>query len=605
MEPVVTVEIEFTPGVWTDVSAYLRAGEVKRGKAKATTKSSPGQAIFTMSNEGRMFDPEYSGNISPGNLGVNIGIRAEATYNSLPYWLFTGQIDRIIQRYLGPNNAIATLTCIDGLAALARDGLGSAYEVEAKRTFPRAWFRFAEQAGPTANNRIGGRYGAYVGAPGFGEPGDFGDDAAVKFGTPNDYVLFPPGIMPETVNWTIALVVTTPVWPVGSEILVLLFDTEYPYGLTVWVDSAGMVNARHTLRNGTFAYAKTFITIGTGPVSVEIRSTTVGPPYLKILYGGFDVTDAGSATGAGSNIIDPSYYVMGATSRVLIVDELLTWDRAVSDSELLDLDYGASGWLLDNVKDRINRVLDAAGWDAAAREVSLNGDYSLRGTSLGGSALEHVEAIAATAEARAPFVKRDGTFKQFDRDDHLEAPYTVAQATLGDGPGEIPYVGLGDYALDLDTVENVVHRRWWTVFKEAAFLIEASNVPAGQSRRAGAEIESLYSSPDSEYSLAMFRIAKRGTPTPYIEGLKVLPRDDPDVMFPVVLGLELGDRIAWKRRPQGIGPAIERDAIVEGVNHSLGPLKWETTFLVDSSDATKFFLFDITEWDSPDWRFKV
>jgi hypothetical protein len=48
-------------------------------------------------------------------------------------------------------------------------------------------------------------------------------------------------------------------------------------------------------------------------------------------------------------------------------------------------------------------------------------------------------------------------------------------------------------------------------------------------------------------------------------------------MFPDILGLELGDRVTWKRKPQNTGSVITLPMRVEAVAHQLAGLTWQAS----------------------------
>ncbi|MGI8425552.1 MAG: hypothetical protein ACR2M4_02945 [Actinomycetota bacterium] len=614
-DPTVALEVEFAAGVWTDIGEHLRSGNTKRGKSKAVGKVPPGSATFVMKNDGRIFDPEYAANISPGNLIPDKNIRAKATYNGITYPIFTGQIDRIIQQYDGPNSAVAVFECSDGLARLAADELGSAWEVQIAATapFPRAWYRLGEPAGPYAVDRIAGRTGVYVGTPEFSTPSLVGDDdGSFKVISAGDYLSIPAGAFPTAVPWTVSFYAMIDVFPpVGSPTILLLDGNNYPNGLMVWVDSNGEVHARVGL-NGVYTYCKsTYLSGGTlfpgSPAMISIQAVATGPPYLRLrMFGGYDTTEVATATGTGG-ALPVGVYAVGYNSvlRILTMDELIIFDGTPSNYALSRLAIAAGGWSGDLANTRITTVLDAAGW-TAPREITTEWDTSLKTTELKESAASHLEKIVATAEGRM-WITRDGTLKVISRGEFQSAPYTTSQGTFGDGAGELPYIEMGDYALDMMNVENVVRRSWThpSTGRESIYEATDSSLAAGTKSRPGELIESEYAWPYYEYDLAALRVAKLSRPLPYVESLRISPRKFPNDLFPQVLGRELSDRLTWIRRPQNVGAAISREVILEGVAHSFSPKRWDTTFYIDATDAFKYFHFDDTLWDAPDWRFSA
>jgi len=617
-EPVVKLEIEFTTGVWTDVSSLLRNGYTKRGKSKSIDSPQPGFATFTMSNQSRLFDPDYAASISPGNILPDKKIRSEVTYNTVTYPLFTGQIDRIIQRYNGPNDSVAVLECSDGIAQLANTVLGSAWELEMGFQNPRAWYRLGETVGPNANERIAGNYGVYKGSPDFGTPGfAFDDDSLLSFVTSNDHLVLPEGAFRTDAigPWQLSFLLNFPTGLLtGSQIAFLMRDILLPYGLSIWIDSSGFLNVRtwtpgetvptYIRSGGPFGNVTSFPGSEDEGKLINIQFNTTSP-YIRIFqFGNFSIEDVATQIGTGSKLT-PSLTIVGANAYQWRIDEIATYNYFISSLDMGFMRNATAGYSVDDVFTRITRILDAVGWDPLKRDITTDWGMFLRATKLKETPIAHLARLAATAEHRTPFVERDGTLRIISRQEHASPPYTVSQATFGDGIGELPYVEMGDFTLDTETVENIVRRKWIDA-EGREFIIAAEDAPsiaAGRRVRVGPEITSEWLTPDFEFNLAALRVAKLARLTPVVESLKILPRINPNSLFPQILGRELGDRVTWKRRPQDIGAPIERDVIIEGISHEFGPLTWETLFLIDPTDAFNYFHFDETQWDDDDWRF--
>lgn len=602
-DPVPIVEVEFTPGVWTPISAHLRSGNTKRGRSKAIEKIAPGRMTLVLSNQGRLFDPEYAANISPGNLVEDKKIRLKATYNAITYDIFTGYIDRIVQRYNAPNDAVAIIECSDGLARLAQDELPSAYSAIMRNYSPRVWYRLGEKEGPSAWDWSGNSYNAtYGGAPVFGEDGfvDRDDDTAVKF--PGNYLgwlYIPPGALPPALPWTIGFTFLVPALPPPGGKSFILWELSYPQGLAVWLDDAGRINVE-VRRGGTYTYVRTSAAWGAfvgNPYTIHIRASAGVP--LRIQHHFNLISDVATAVGTGGVLASWYGAVLGHSLTDVTFDEFQAYDSLLPDADIQEQAFAAQAWANDSAYNRIARLLDLVKWPAADRYNLEPEGPLLRGTDLNMSVLSHLEQIVTSAEARM-FVRTDGKLWIMGKQEHAQV-HKLSQGTFGDGPGELGYVEMGDYAIDANTIENIIRRRWKSNYDDRESVIEVS-APANR-QRIGAEIESQFLSPEAEYDLATYRLAHTSVPTPYVEGLKIPPRKDPNTLFPQVLGRELGDRVTWKRRPQGIGNPISREVIIEGISHSFAPKRWDTDFFIDATDAQRYFLFDYTLWDSGDWRF--
>jgi hypothetical protein len=91
---------------------------------------------------------------------------------------------------------------------------------------------------------------------------------------------------------------------------------------------------------------------------------------------------------------------------------------------------------------------------------------------------------------------------------------------------------------------------------------------------------------------AAFILHQSKEPELRFSSLSLLPHDDPDALFPQVLGRDFGDRVRLTRRPPG-GGTVTRDAFVVGVNHEVsGPNQWRTTWALQSATRWAFVTLD-------------
>jgi hypothetical protein len=166
-----------------------------------------------------------------------------------------------------------------------------------------------------------------------------------------------------------------------------------------------------------------------------------------------------------------------------------------------------------------------------------------------------------------------------DRHRRLKGSYLTSKATFGDAPGELRYAGIGgDY--DLAQVRNRV-----------------SLTPTGKSKQTAEDSTSIADygvrSLDEEVKLtseaealdqANYLVATYKQPQIRFDEIRVLGDSDPTNLWPAILGLELGDRVTVRRRPQGVGSAISVDQHVEGISHRIQPGSWDTTLRVSPAN---------------------
>ena len=72
-------------------------------------------------------------------------------------------------------------------------------------------------------------------------------------------------------------------------------------------------------------------------------------------------------------------------------------------------------------------------------------------------------------------------------------------------------------------------------------------------------------------ALANYRLRSWKDPSTRVAGLTVQPRAKPATAYPVLLGLELGDRITVERTPGNpvVGSQIVKELMVQGLSHSI------------------------------------
>lgn len=598
------IEIETTPGVWTEYTDYLRSAKTKRGRRRSIDRASAGTMIVSLANEDRRFDPENVGTlIYPGQR-----IRLTADYDFINYPVWQGTIDRIVQSYDPPRKSTAILQCSDALAVLERTRMISTFEAAMKSIVKRVWYRFGEGDGATlATDRSGNdRHGVYGGTPTLEAPPlmFITDDTAVEFstGASGDYVLMLPGIFPTAAPYSLNFLLNMPL-PVAA-FTPILYSTRYPDGLTVYMDNLGRINVQQVVAGVIVAYSRTSVAFSSNTYQISIQFVT--GQRIKIYdQAGTDWSDAGSAVGTALAISATDYHVFGYTTGATF-DEFFVVDYAFTPAEMASINFGASGWFPDSNTSRIDRVLDSVGWPSADAVFMMDDDSSslIPGDLAGVSALGHIQEVVDTVEGHI-FVQADGKLRILGRAVRDSLAYAASLATFGDVPGELRYVGMDGYTLDTELVTNIVRREGYnttTTASDAASIARygpRDNTPV-------ALVRSLFLEPlPLDYDLAKYRLAHFKDAIPMVDDLVISPRGDPGNLWPEVLQREISERITLRRRPQNVGTTIEKEMIIEGVDHEIGPKKWLTTLHIDAINATRFFLFDYTLWDAPDWRFSA
>ncbi len=158
-------------------------------------------------------------------------------------------------------------------------------------------------------------------------------------------------------------------------------------------------------------------------------------------------------------------------------------------------------------------------------------------------------------------------------------------ATFGERAdlGELPY--LRDVATDADDTFLVDEVR---LSRPDGTTVVRSDTASGR-RYFHATFErtlNLFSNVELE-SAADYYAALYAAPRTRMARLTIRPSTNP-ALWPVALGLGIGQRVQATRRPFG-APARTYDLLVEGVRHQVGPDEWLTTLTFSPADAQTYW----------------
>lgn len=235
---------------------------------------------------------------------------------------------------------------------------------------------------------------------------------------------------------------------------------------------------------------------------------------------------------------------------------------------------------------RINRILDNAGWAAAARDIDT-GLTTVQSTDLANNAWTE---ILLTADTEIGEVYFDATNRVVFRNRHAilnDTRSATSQAVFGCDPGELSYDTV-DVANDDTQVRNII--RISRVGGTVQAVQDAGSIAEYQRKTWGRS--DLIMQTDTEaadyaaYVLSFSKAAKLR-----FDQIRITPTTDPDNLWPQVLGRELGDRITVKFTPPGGGTIIQRDAFIRGIRHDVAaPGRWVTVWALQDADTHLAFL---------------
>lgn len=603
--PTITVEVAFTtdPGAtptWTDISAYQEEFVVHRGRADDQSAFGPGQLQLTLANEDRRFDPAYTSSPYSPNVVPMRRIRIRATYNSITYDIFNGYVTNWRQVYNPPQMARCVVEATDAFKVLGNIELAvSVYATEILVDAPQAWYRLDEPAGATtAREAVAARHApAYGTGVTFGAAGLVTRDpgaAMTTLGgadTPHGIAL-PAGASPTgTGDFTIEFLLSTTMIPTNSIIILEVTGGAsadyFNIGLTAnFIGNSG-VQVQHGLTVNGPGVSPSVNDGNPHQITVKRASGTV------TLY--IDGAVAGSTFAAGESLGpfvsfgSPAVNANNAFTGTL--DELAFYSTALSAARIAahwDARKSGGQWAGDTSGARINRILDAAGWPTADRNIDA-GQAVLQSADLLPVTLANLQRIEQT-EQGALFVTAAGLVRFIARNNLLTAPYTTSQGTFGDSGSELEYGEL-TYTYDDNLIFNEVHvsRSGGTVA-----IVKDATSQTKYLRRTKTLDGLLHQSDLTSVDLANWVLAHYKDPSLRITGMRLEPaRANEATHFPHVLGRELMDRVTVLRRPQNLGAAISQDTLIEGITHTVSAVDWVTQWNLSPAEAQGYWILGV------------
>jgi hypothetical protein len=133
-----TIELGFGSGPlasspsWTDISAYGRQIEIRRGRSSIDQTFPAGTATVVLDNRDGRFDPNNSSSPYSPNVEIGVPVRITATYSATPYVQFYGHVGSWPLSYPeAGKDAVVALECIENLGLLSQyDLVDDTYSAE-------------------------------------------------------------------------------------------------------------------------------------------------------------------------------------------------------------------------------------------------------------------------------------------------------------------------------------------------------------------------------------------------------------------------------------------------------------------------------------------
>lgn len=287
------------------------------------------------------------------------------------------------------------------------------------------------------------------------------------------------------------------------------------------------------------------------------------------------------------------------------LDELVVLDGyALSAAEVADLySSGVAVPILPGISggsgQRMAEVLDAIGWPSADSDIDA-GKTAVQQNYVAGGLNGYMQRLDVTEGGRL-FVDGSGVLTFQDRHRVLQAPYTVSQATFGEGPGEIGYHPPFNHGEDDADIFNDIP------VGNVGGTVQVARDAASKARYGWKTLTGLTDllgvSDEEARDRANRDLAIYKDPVTRIRQLVVKPQhEDPAVVWPALLGLGQNSRVTVKATPPGAA-LITQESHVERMEETVTAKDWQVTLGLSAAQTQEYAIWDTSTWGGARWSY--
>jgi len=549
--------------VWKDISEWVHRVATVRGVDRVTSpilRYEAGTAGVDLNNSDRRFDPtNLSGPyVSAGVTQVTPmrAIRIRARWKGATYALFRGFADEWKIDYAGADYSRCRLLCTDGVKVLSRfnriavSGVGAGENTGIRVTrilnsasWPTTARVIATGNTTVQNTTLEGSAWAELQLVAETEIGEVYVDGAGRVVFRNRQSSM-ENLRSMSAN---ALFGGNPVEGVQATIN-LAHNPSVETNLDGWV---GLGSVPPTLTQSAaqaqFGTKSVLATWGTGGVLPAVRaaiSAPAGPGAAKLAVG-------------RAHTVSVYVYVPSGSPDVIIT---------IGGQGL----FGSSTSLKDQWVRLAFTGPVASPWDVQIWPLTS----PTAGQTLHLDGLQIEEAGAATA-----YCDGDQTFCEWDGTAHASTSRRLPELPAADV--QLEYTDA--------TIANMI--RVTRVGGTEQVAADAASISLNLTRTHKPSAELIMQTDTAALDYASFLLYQSKDPELRLTTLVVLPQADPDNLYPLVLGLDFGDRIRITYNPPG-GGTVTREVFIRGIVHSIEQGEWITVFTLQSATKWSFLTLD-------------
>jgi hypothetical protein len=343
-----------------------------------------------------------------------------------------------------------------------------------------------------------------------------------------------------------------------------------------------------TFRLGTTSYSLTF-SAGTDalpaydqPTHWVFRGKISTATYSAFANG---VALAYTVSSIPATAFTQEYYL---TSRA-IVQELSVFKRVLTDTEVRNLYNFGVGQIIETTTARLDRIVSTTDFPSTLKSFAHTPIASVSDITSQNGVVPEMHRIVDSEDSDL-FVSASGVLTFFDRYGWASRTRSnTSQVTFTD-TGTGVYYNYQSIAVDLNA--DQIRNDTTIQFSSGGVVTSIDQTSVAEYGAASEQVSTFLPDPASAQTLADYRVAVYSQPKIEVEPFLVKGQRNPSYDWPRLLNLELLDRFTFVRTPS-VGSAIQKDMLLQSVEHRITPGTWET-IINGSARYTGWFIIGVS-----------
>jgi hypothetical protein len=604
---------------WTEISQYVRQISIRRGRQDDLQQFPPGTASLVLDNRERLFDPFNTSGANYANLKPRKQIKIVANWAGVEYPLYRGFVAGWPVEYTEAGlDSTVTIDCFDLIGLIGATTFDAdRYRVAVQALSPQTYWTFNELNQPASSAPVVKDYGVYNQQPPF-------DWTVQSIGGPVARGITSPFFKPDgnadvgyssssanfATDWSISFWGTSYRGRVGavpiiiyagtlgtasSVILNIIFGINYsPAQVTQWGLSAQMTGAvtvtsdtnkifvddtpHHVVINYVRSSGQLRIWVDATDQTVVKTSAANGyTPFPMYVFSWRD-----QVVYAGGSGRSPNFNPVG-------VSQFAMFNRTLTSAEIQNLYEIGFGFKNETSSARVNSYITELGLPSGFFNITSSPVANVGDNVVNGKQLLNVLQQIRNTEGGEYFVDDTGVLQFTNRNGVFSGRSATSQMTFTDSGTGVKYDASGvRMAFDADRVRNMV-----AITTPDGFDAQSENASSITTNGfAGESFEAAFKSLDDAQTYADYFVSIYQNPKLQVEPFMSKGQQDPSYNWPRLLGLELLDRVTFKRTP-AVGSAVQRDLLVQSIEHRITPGEWQTV-VNGSTRYTGWFIIGVS-----------